>query len=40
MLAQKQLASQVHTSTESYVAYIQEILSLCERVDVAMTEEA
>lgn len=36
--ARKELATRVQSSTESYVAYIQEVLALCRKVDEHMTE--
>ncbi|XP_077497876.1 uncharacterized protein LOC144108538 [Amblyomma americanum] len=38
LAAKKQLATRAQSSTESYVAYIQDILALCHKVDAAMSE--
>ncbi|XP_077484470.1 uncharacterized protein LOC144094364 [Amblyomma americanum] len=38
LAAKKQLATRAQYSTESYVAYIQDILALCHKVDSAMSE--
>ncbi|XP_077551564.1 uncharacterized protein LOC144165323 [Haemaphysalis longicornis] len=38
LAARKELASRAQTSTESYVAYIQDVLALCSKADSTMTE--
>ncbi|XP_077516182.1 uncharacterized protein LOC144126110 [Amblyomma americanum] len=38
LAAKKQLATRAQSSTESYVAYIQDILALCHKVDAATSE--
>ncbi|XP_077486685.1 uncharacterized protein LOC144097970 [Amblyomma americanum] len=38
LAAKKQLATRAQSSTESYVAYIQDILALCHKVDASMSE--
>lgn len=39
LAAKKELATRAQTSTEPYVAYIQDVLSLCQRADDGMNEE-
>ncbi|XP_077484473.1 uncharacterized protein LOC144094366 [Amblyomma americanum] len=38
LATKKQLAPRAQSSTESYMAYIQDILALCHKVDAAMSE--
>ena len=38
LAAKKELAGRAQTSTESYVVYIQDVLSLCRKADDSMTE--
>lgn len=37
--ARKELATRVQTSTEPYIAYIQDVLALCRKIDKDMPEE-